>query len=181
MWDVLAANKYHTVSHIQPDMTGHSSTYEALQNIRDTLPSLNKLGLKHSVRLTLWGVIIVFIYICFKCIYWYLTTLFFVGGHETRFFFFFILAWLTSDNDDADVISCAMMRSWHGNTFRITGSLWGATGHWSPNKGPVMRSFDVSIVVSLNMLLNKQPGCCWFETWRLCDITVLLRQHSRDR
>ena len=52
--------------------------------------------------------------------------------------------------------------------------VWGI--HWSldfPHKGLVIQSFDVSFVLSLNKLLNKQSGCCGFETpWHLYDVTV---------
>ena len=48
----------------------------------------------------------------------------------------------------------------------------------SHRKRTIMQSFDVSFVVSLNSLLNKQSSCKWFETpWR--DVTVM-RYLQRD-
>ena len=42
----------------------------------------------------------------------------------------------------------------------------------SHHKGPVIWSFDIFFVVSLNHLLNKLSNCRWFEiSWCLCDIT----------
>ena len=44
-----------------------------------------------------------------------------------------------------------------------------------PHIGPVMRSFDVSINVSLINMHNKQSSFQRFETlWRLCDAGVIL-------
>ena len=77
-------------------------------------------------------------------------------------------------------ISRIMITSWHWNIFPITGPLWGeSTYHWwiPLTKRPIIWSFDVFLVVSLNKLLNKQmrflgseaPWCPW-------DITVILEE-----
>ena len=42
-----------------------------------------------------------------------------------------------------------------------------------PPKGPVIQSFDVSIVVRLKKLLKKELSCQWSEMlWQRCDMTV---------
>ena len=44
----------------------------------------------------------------------------------------------------------------------------------SPHKAPVMRSFCVFFVTSLNILLNKQSSCWFGTTWRSpWDVTVM--------
>ena len=51
---------------------------------------------------------------------------------------------------------------WHWNTFCIIDSLWGESYSWwwiHLTKDTVMQSFDVSTVISLERLLNKQSGC----------------------
>ena len=58
----------------------------------------------------------------------------------------------------------------HGNPLRITCPFfWGEGGIESlansPHKWSLMWSFDVSIVVSFNNLLNKQSSCRSFETF----------------
>ena len=51
----------------------------------------------------------------------------------------------------------------------------------SLHKGPVMWTFDISIVVSLNNLLNKQLSGWWFETPRCsCDVTVVIMLVLKD-
>ena len=68
-----------------------------------------------------------------------------------------------------------MMTSWHGNAFRITGSLCSRGGHqWdSLHIGPVMRSF-VFFEISLDNMVNKHSCCPWFETpWHSFDVTVM--------
>ena len=69
-----------------------------------------------------------------------------------------------------------IMMSSHGNTFHITGPLWGNRREPvdSPHKGPVTQRFDVFFVVSFNNLLNKQWDWQWFQMpWCSCDITVM--------
>ena len=53
-------------------------------------------------------------------------------------------------------------------TVMINNSLWWFKGESPdtsnfPTEGPVMQSFDVFFVRSLNMLLNKQSSCLWFD------------------
>ena len=75
--------------------------------------------------------------------------------------------------------TCAvfMMMWWHGNTFCITGPLWGeSTGRWWNliTKGQLYGAWYF-LVVSLNRLLNKQSSCWCFEMpWHSCDVTVML-------
>ena len=46
--------------------------------------------------------------------------------------------------------------------------------YWPIVKGIHHLEFDVFFVVSLNMLLNKQSSCWWFEMpWHSCNITVM--------
>ena len=62
-------------------------------------------------------------------------------------------------------ISC-MMASWHGKALSIAGPLWGEStdDRWIPlTKGPVMWSFAIIFVFSLNKSLNKQWIYRWFE------------------
>ena len=57
--------------------------------------------------------------------------------------------------------------SWYGNSFHITAPFvkkFHNTLVDSPHRGPVMQSFSVSFVVSLNKLLNQQFSCWWFES-----------------
>ena len=56
----------------------------------------------------------------------------------------------------------------------------------SPHNGsdwsPVMKNFDVSFVVILGQLLNKQSSCQWFEmTEHSCDITVMMLSIRKSR
>ena len=45
----------------------------------------------------------------------------------------------------------------------------------SHHKGPVIRHFDVPVIVSLNKLLNKLSSYQWLETpWRPCDVIVMI-------
>ena len=65
-----------------------------------------------------------------------------------------------------------MRKSWHGNAFCIT-------DHWSlvdsPHKGPVMQSFDVPFLVSMNKFLNTQFSCWWFVMpWYSHDVTIVM-------
>ena len=70
-----------------------------------------------------------------------------------------------------------MKISWHGNDVCITGPLWGeSTNHWwiHLTQGPVMQSCDVSFIINLNKLLNKQLIGLWFaRPWCSCDSTVM--------
>ena len=71
------------------------------------------------------------------------------------------------------------MTSRYGNTFRITGPLWGESHH----KGPVMRGC-VFVVESL-IKLYKQLSCRWFEmsvtlTW-LYNVSITLHCVEGDR
>ena len=61
------------------------------------------------------------------------------------------------------VQDCSDILAW--NRFEITGPLWGESTSKlvdSPRKGPVMLSFHVFFVISLNKLLNKQFCYRWF-------------------
>ena len=58
----------------------------------------------------------------------------------------------------------------------IIGHLWGtlAVTTGSPSQRPVMLSFDVPFVVYMNMLVNIQLSCRWFQTpWRSCGVSVM--------
>ena len=55
-----------------------------------------------------------------------------------------------------DTIERLMITSWHSDTFRIGGPLWGESNDDSPQKESVMWSFDIFFVVSLNKLWKKQ-------------------------
>ena len=77
-----------------------------------------------------------------------------------------------------------MIMSWYGNGFHITAPFvkeFHNTLVDSPHRGPVMQSFSVSFVVSLNKLLNQQFSCWWFErlchckATHLCHIMILLQ------
>ena len=77
-----------------------------------------------------------------------------------------------------------MIMSWYENGFHITAPFVKEFHNAlvdSPRRGPVMQSFSVSFVVSLNKLLNHQFSCWWFErlchckVTHLCDIMVLLQ------
>ena len=47
----------------------------------------------------------------------------------------------------------------------------------SPHKGPIMRGFGASFVVSVNMSVSKE-FCCRFKThWHLCDVIVMQRNN----
>ena len=70
----------------------------------------------------------------------------------------------------------SMMTSSNGNTFRVTGPLWGEfTGPGEfPTQRPVTRSFDVFFDLRLIKRLSKQTWGWWFETpswpfWRHCN------------
>ena len=59
-----------------------------------------------------------------------------------------------------------MIMSWYGNGFHITAPFvkeFHNTLVDSPHRGPVMQSFSVPFVVSLNKLLNQQFSCWWFQ------------------
>ena len=58
-------------------------------------------------------------------------------------------------------IFSVMMTSWHGNAFRIAGSLYGET---LARKGSTIRIFDVFFVLIPNGLLTQQSICHWFGT-----------------
>ena len=69
-----------------------------------------------------------------------------------------------------------MIMSWYGNGFHITAPFvkeFHNTLVDSPHRGPVMQSFSVSFVVSLNKLLNQQFSCWWFERLCHCKVTHL--------
>ena len=54
-----------------------------------------------------------------------------------------------------------MTTSWHGNTFPITGTLWGESNGGavdSPHKGPVMWRFDILFAVVCSSCW--QSSCC---------------------
>ena len=62
--------------------------------------------------------------------------------------------------------------SWQVNASRIIGPIWEELD--SPLKGQVVLSVDLSFVVNLNKLLNRQFGFRRSETPRLsCDVTVM--------
>ena len=56
------------------------------------------------------------------------------------------------------------MTLWHGNAFRIIGPLWArdplVTGG-SPHKGPIVRSFDIPLVLSLKYCLICKSTVIW--------------------
>ena len=56
-----------------------------------------------------------------------------------------------------------LMTSWHGNTFRLAGPLWGESSSF-PHNRPVRWKFYVFFVVNMYKLLNEQLSCQWFET-----------------
>ena len=67
-----------------------------------------------------------------------------------------------------------MMTLWYENSFRVTVPLWGCTPVDSSQKGPATRSFNVSSVVSLYELLNKQSRNRLFEApHSSCDVTEM--------
>ena len=74
-------------------------------------------------------------------------------------------------------ILTSMKTSWNGNSFHITGPLWGeSTGHRCIpfTKGPVMQSFDVFVDVSLNKQLNTQSRGRWINlSWCSFDVAVM--------
>ena len=54
-------------------------------------------------------------------------------------------------------------------------SIWWHHHGWAPCKEPVMWSFYVFFVLSLNKLLTKQLYCQWFRTqWHSCSIIVVM-------
>ena len=61
----------------------------------------------------------------------------------------------------------------HENAFHITDLLSGESSGF-PAQTQVMSSFDISFMVSLNKLLNKQPSCQWSEMAWHCDGETLL-------
>ena len=70
------------------------------------------------------------------------------------------------------------MTSSNGSIFRVTDPLCGEfTSHvWIPHTKPVTRSFDVSLICTLNKRLSKQSGGWWFgmtshSLWRHCNGT----------
>ena len=60
-----------------------------------------------------------------------------------------------------------MLIPWHGNTFLITGHLWGesTSHHWIPIGFLTQGNNELChvFIVSLNKLLNKQSSCLSFE------------------
>ena len=59
----------------------------------------------------------------------------------------------------------------HKNRRSLTGS---------PHKGPILGSFNISVVVSMNKLFNNQLNWRWFETlWCSCDVYVFLELTHR--
>ena len=70
------------------------------------------------------------------------------------------------------------MTSRNGNTYRVTGPLWGkSTGHrWFPSQRPVTRSFAVSIDLRLNKRVVEQTietpifEKPWHSLWRHCNM-----------
>ena len=63
--------------------------------------------------------------------------------------------------------------SWHGHTLHITGPLWGEppVSNGFPHKGPVMRRFDASFVVSMKQLQKT------FELRVISDDMTLIYRH----
>ena len=62
----------------------------------------------------------------------------------------------------------------HGHVFCVKGTHWYTVTLDSPHTGPIMWSFDISFVVSLNKLLKKLLSCQWFQMpWYSCDNTVM--------
>ena len=70
-----------------------------------------------------------------------------------------------------------IMTSWHGNAIRTIGALWkgSACGGCIPLKNPVVRSFDVFVLVSMKKLFIKWSyfRSVW-APWRSCDVPSLL-------
>ena len=50
----------------------------------------------------------------------------------------------------------------------ITWKFSALTRWISPTKGPVMGTFDISFLIGLIGLLNKELSCRWFGTWHHC-------------
>ena len=72
------------------------------------------------------------------------------------------------------VINGAMMTSEYGNTFRISGPLW---GNPSVIDGYPSQSHSDAELWCLDILLNKQSSYRWFETpRRSCDVIVKNKQ-----
>ena len=62
-----------------------------------------------------------------------------------------------------------MVTSSNGNTFRITGLLWGESipYRWIPFTRPVTRSIEIYFVLRLNKRMRKESRHRWIETpWR---------------
>ena len=74
------------------------------------------------------------------------------------------------------------MTPWYRNDYRIyrpfmRGIRWAQVD--SLHKWPEIRIFEVSFLVGLNILLNKQSSCWWFETqWRSSDAIIMGSQFS---
>ena len=82
------------------------------------------------------------------------------------------------------VIACGefMTTPWHGNVFRITGTLWGnppVTGGF-----PSQRASNEELwyfILSLNELLNKHPKGWWIEMYRRPFDVIVLWSDMRVR
>ena len=79
-----------------------------------------------------------------------------------------------------------MMTSSNGNTFRITGHLFGEfTGPGEfPTQKPVAQSCDIFFDLRLNKRLSKQSWGWWFETqshpsWRQCNVETIMATSCR--
>ena len=79
------------------------------------------------------------------------------------------------------------MTSLIGNTFRVTGPLWGVSTcyRWIPSQRQVTWSFVAFFDLHLNKRLNKQSRHRWFETptRSLCghyNVRCKLKQNSHD-
>ena len=77
------------------------------------------------------------------------------------------------------------MTASNGDTFRVTGPLWGnppVTGGF-PSQRLVTRTFDDFFYVRLKKRLSKQTRCRWFDTplrslWRHCIMVKVEDQNS---
>ena len=74
----------------------------------------------------------------------------------------------------SSIYCIAIETSWYGNAFCISDPLWGkSTGHF-PHKGPVLRSFEGSLLSSWTRWRVKLSSCWWFETpWSVCDVAEM--------
>ena len=70
------------------------------------------------------------------------------------------------------------MTLWHGIPFCITGHLWRKLPEDFPHKGPVIQSFDVSLMLAWTSCLNWEMSSWRFEKpLHSCDITVIAVYH----